>query len=127
VSTTGLEVVESLEAVEIGLGLGRALKGNLDTVLVFRVVGDELVVSTELFRLTHPLDQEHANEVVGLVRLVHGDTRETRDEDVRKIVSLSRISSADKVKQSWIGVMIWSTRRSLSDKTPLRMTICRVR
>jgi hypothetical protein len=71
VGTASLEVIESLETVEIRGSLRERVESKLvDGKLVLGVVGNK------------PLDEEHTDKVVRLSRFVNGDTRESRDENV---------------------------------------------
>lgn len=80
--TAGLEVVERLEAVEVGGGLGQRQKLELgNRLLIVRVVRDKLR-SAEQQQPTHSLNQQHSDEVVRLASLVNGNTRKTGEENL---------------------------------------------
>lgn len=77
--TSGLEVVECLEAVEVRGRLGKRVECKLvDRELVLGVISDKLRLVMPR-PSTHPLDKEHADKVVRLSRLVDRDTREAGD------------------------------------------------
>jgi len=67
---------------------------------------------------THPLHEKHANEVMSLSRLIYRNSREPRQQNL-----INRFVIHDLVSR--IGVMISLARFSFSDRTPLRMPICR--
>lgn len=80
--TASLEVVESLEAVEVRSSLGQRQKLELGNgLLIVRIVGHKLE-SAEPDHTTHSLDEKHSDEVVRLASLVDRNARETGEQNL---------------------------------------------